>query len=83
MSLRIKEVLKEKGLSINEVAEIMGISRVGLSQHINGNPSSEVLVRIAKAIGCSASEFFEPLKENIIICPKCGNKMEVKEKSDG
>ena len=35
MSLRIKEVIKEKGLSVQELADRMGISRVGLSQHIN------------------------------------------------
>ena len=42
MALRIKEVIKDKGLSVQELAEKMGISRVGLSQHINGNPSVEV-----------------------------------------
>lgn len=59
MSLQIKRVIKEKGLSINEVAEIMGISRIGLSQHINGNPSVEVLERIAKALGVQVAELFE------------------------
>nr|DAL53812.1 MAG TPA_asm: helix-turn-helix domain protein [Caudoviricetes sp.] len=67
MGLRIKELIKEKGLSINEVAETMGISRVGLSQHINGNPSVEVLERIANAIGCNMSELFTKTKEGEII----------------
>lgn len=31
MALRIKEVIKDKGLSVQELAEKMGISRVGLS----------------------------------------------------
>lgn len=56
--MRIKEVIKSHGLTINEVADRMGISRVGLSQHINGNPSVEVLERIAKAVGCNVGEFF-------------------------
>lgn len=38
MALRIKDVIKDKSLSVQELAEKMGISRVGLSQHINGNP---------------------------------------------
>ena len=59
MGLRIKEILKEKRLSVNELAERMGINRVGLSNHINGNPSVEVLERIASAIGCEISDLFE------------------------
>ncbi len=35
----------------------MGITPVGLSQHINGNPSVEVLERIAAAIGCNVGDF--------------------------
>ena len=58
MNLRIKEVIKEEGLSVQEVADRMGITRVGLSQHINGNPSAEVLERIANAMNVSIWRFF-------------------------
>lgn len=51
--LRIKEVIKEYSTSINEVADKMGISRFTLSTHVNGNPSTEILLRIADAIGLS------------------------------
>lgn len=54
----IKGVIKTHGLTVKEVAERMGITSVGLSQHINGNPSVEVLHRIASAIGCEVGEFF-------------------------
>ena len=37
----------------------MGIAREGLSNHINGNPSVQVLERIAAAIGCKVGDFFE------------------------
>ena len=47
--LRIKEAIKEHGTTINEVSEKMGISRFTLSTHINGNPSTEILLRIADA----------------------------------
>ena len=47
----IKRVIKANGLTVKEVAERMGITSVGLSQHINGNPSVEVLERIAAAVG--------------------------------
>ena len=44
----------------------MGISNVGLSQHINGNPSVEVLERIASALGVDISELFTPFSGGII-----------------
>jgi len=67
--MRIKEVIKNHGLSVKSVAGKMGISAVGLSQHINGNPSVEVLQRIAEATGCSVGEFFNA---GAITCPNCG-----------
>ena len=60
MALRIKELIKEKGTTVKELAQKMGISNVGLSQHINGNPSVEVLERIASALGVDISELFTP-----------------------
>jgi transcriptional regulator with XRE-family HTH domain len=61
MALRIKEVIKEQGTTVQELADKMGISRVGLSQHINGNPSVEVLERIASALNVQVSDLFENL----------------------
>lgn len=58
MALRIKEVIKEQGTTVQELADKMGISRVGLSQHINGNPSVEVLERIASALNVQVSDLF-------------------------
>lgn len=59
MGLNIKRAIKSRHLEVKEVAIKMGISPVGLSQHINGNPSVEVLERIASAIGCDISELFD------------------------
>ena len=62
----------------------MGITPTGLSQHINGNPSVEVLERISNAIGCDISELFErPNNDNnVLTCPKCGTKLKVTESKD-
>lgn len=76
----IKRAIKANGLTVKEVAERMGITPVGLSQHINGNPSVEVLERIATAIGCNVSDFFAPQPTNTITCPHCGTVLELKEK---
>lgn len=78
--LMIKEAMKHYGTSVNEVAEKMGISRVTLSTHINGNPSTEVLLRIADAIGCPVTELFEqPQKDGLsLTCPHCGKSINIK-----
>jgi transcriptional regulator with XRE-family HTH domain len=82
MALRIKELIKEKGMSVQELAEKMGISRVGLSQHINGNPSVEVLERIASALEVNPSDLFVQPKNNglHITCPHCGKDIEIEVK---
>lgn len=78
--LMIKDAMKRYGTSVNEVADKMGISRVTLSTHINGNPSTEVLLRIADAIGCPVTELFEqPNKDGLsLTCPHCGKGINIK-----
>lgn len=76
MPLNIKKAIKSHGFEVKEIAQRMGITAVGLSQHINGNPSVEVLNRIALAIGCDVSELFEsPTNKNTLLCPYCGNSI--------
>lgn len=70
--MRIKEILKTKGLSVNELAEMLGVSRVSVSNMINGNPTVETLNRIAGALGVSVSELFAAPAEGVINCPYCG-----------
>ena len=76
--LIIKEAMKKYGTSVNEVAEKMGITRVTLSTHINGNPSTEILLRISEAIGCDITELFSRKESsNAIPCPYCGKPIDV------
>ena len=66
MALRIKEIIKEKGMTVQTLADKMGINRVGLSNRINGNPSVAVLEKIAAALEVPIQELFEKEKnENI------------------
>ena len=58
MTLRIKEVIKEKGLTIQSIADTMGINRVNLSNSINGNPTVETLGRIAEVLNVPIQELF-------------------------
>ena len=66
MALRIKEIIKEKGMTVKKLEDKIGINRVGLSNHINGNPSVAVLEKIAAALEVPIQELFEKEKnENI------------------
>ena len=76
---RIAEILKGKGMTQTDLAERIGISRVGLSKAINGNTTIATLRKIAVALDVEVSELFTP-KSNTIICPKCGTVLEVKER---
>lgn len=78
---RIAEILKGKGMTQTDLAERIGISRVGLSKAINGNTTIATLRKIAAALGVSVSELFAPQPTNTIICPYCGGKIKV-EKED-
>lgn len=70
--LRIKELCKQKGLKQSELAERIGISRVGLSKAINGNTTIGTLEKIAAALGVEVSALFAAPAEGVISCPYCG-----------
>ncbi len=81
--LRIQEVLDKYNISAAELGRRLGVSRSSITNTIsNGNPGVQMLLKWAEAIGCNASEFLEDEqpKQNIITCPKCGTRLEVKEK---
>ena len=77
--LRIKEVIREKGLTVKEVAEKMGMSSPSLSDAINGNPTADKLERIATALNVPITDLFEQPATDIIICPKCRTKLKLME----
>lgn len=79
--LRIKELCKEKGISLQTLAgKKLGITNQALYASINGNPTLERLEEIAAALGVTVPDLFAPPKECAITCPKCGAVLEVKEK---
>ncbi|MFG6341395.1 MAG: helix-turn-helix transcriptional regulator [Alistipes sp.] len=58
MELRIKELCKEKGLTLQQVAEYMGVNRVSLSNSINGNPTIGTLEKVAAALNVEIVDLF-------------------------
>lgn len=82
MDLRIKEILKEKKITAISLADTVGMAQPSMSNIVNGKvmPSVETLERIAVALGVPFTDLFEQTKQNVITCPKCGTRLEVKEK---
>ncbi|MCS3198948.1 MULTISPECIES: helix-turn-helix domain-containing protein [Bacteroides] len=80
MNLRVKEICKEKGITIQELADNMEMKRESLSRAINGNPTLETLEKIASALGVNISELFDQPKNNTagITCPHCGKNINIK-----
>ena len=80
---RIAEILKSKGMTQTDLAEKIGISRVGLSKAINGNTTITTLRKIAAALNVEVQELFAPQPTNTITsgrsvgCPHCGKLIKV------
>lgn len=64
MELRIKEVAKQKGVQLKDIAEKMGIARESLTRTINGNPTLDTLVKIADALEVNVIELFPQPNQN-------------------
>lgn len=85
MSHRIKELIKEKGYTQQEFADKLGITRVGLSQLINGKPSYPTLEKIATTLNVpmwqlfASSEEVHPKSDSLsLTCPHCGKDISIK-----
>ncbi len=81
---RIKEIAKEKNITISRLAEIAETTQPNLSAIINEKtkPSIDMLQRIASALNVHISELFEKdtPNDNTIKCPNCGTELELKKK---
>lgn len=78
--MRIKELIKKRGLTAKEVASIAGITEAMLSNVASGkgNPNLQTLMKIADALDVKVRELFDgaPLVE-IVSCPQCGTEIRV------
>ena len=63
MTLRVKEIAKQKGLQLKDVAEKMNITRESLTRAISGNPQLSTLLNIAQALGVEVTDLF-PIQPN-------------------
>lgn len=60
---RIKELLKEKGMSQKELAEKLGMTEVGVSKIVNGSSSKDTMSRIAKILEVQTEDLYYKDKE--------------------
>ncbi len=82
MELRIKDVLKEKKVTVVSLAGMIGITQPNMSNIVNGKsaPSLETLDKIADALRVPVTELFERPKSGIasLSCPHCGKSINIK-----
>ena len=77
-STRIKELCKERGILLKDLAAKLGITPIGLSQSINQEyPQLQTLERIAKALDVEVGELFSSPKGGLK-CPHCGNTINIR-----
>lgn len=85
MKLRIKEIIKEKGTTMSEVAEKIGTKQAALSRAVSkdGNPTLSLLARIADALGVDITELFDDKDKNetVVTCPNCGHSLTIELKN--
>lgn len=60
MELRVVELAHQRGLTMSDIAKKVGISRVNLSNSLNGNPTLSRLSEVAKILDVEVSELFKP-----------------------
>ncbi len=75
-TLRVKEICREKNITLADLANIMGITPSALSQNIK-KPSFETLERLSSALNVSMAELFEP--KSVLCCPNCGARLQLVE----
>lgn len=80
--LRIQEICKEKGITLQQLAHRLGITYQALYASIGGNPTLSRLQAIAKELDCNVSDLLVEARSTTFVCPNCGTVLKV-EQSDG
>jgi len=76
-TLRVKEIAKGKGITIESIAKKLGVLPSAVSQSISGNPTLERLGEIASALGVEVSELLAKPATGTIICPNCQTEIKL------
>ncbi len=76
MIFRLREILKDKQITIGQFAEMSGISQSNLSNYMMGkvSPTLETLNKIASALNIEITELFKK-EEDIVLYAKYGENL--------
>jgi len=62
-----------------DLAEKLGITDISLNKTLRGKyPALQTLEKIATALGIDITELFNIPPDNTVICPRCGERLNVK-----
>ncbi|MBF0651353.1 helix-turn-helix transcriptional regulator [Dysgonomonas sp. GY75] len=64
--LRIKEILKQQGRTMQDLADMIGINRVNLSNSLNGNPTLDRLKQVSDCLNVDLKDLFKENKKDEI-----------------
>ena len=73
--LKIKQIAKEKGMTMAKLAEEMGVHPVNLSSSLNGNPTLSTLTKIAEVLNVEVADLFEREEKSIYCFVKIGGEV--------
>lgn len=84
--MRIKEVLKEKGITQQELADLVGVSYQSMKQTLNASSvTTATLEKIATALDVPMWQLFASPNEvqvesnnASLVCPHCGKDINIK-----
>lgn len=78
MENRIKEIIKEKGYTMKEFADVLGMTRENLFRIVR-EPSYPTLEKLSNALGVPVWQFFaSPEEVRSVRCPHCGKEINIK-----
>lgn len=78
LKLRVKTILKERGMTSKDLAEKMGVTPQQVSSIVNGGKSLSLnaLIKVAGVLDVSVADLIERDDEEIR-CPHCGERIKV------
>lgn len=79
LQLRIKELCKEREITLNELAKQIGVTQPSISGLATGKlkPSLDTIEKLCEALDVEVGELFVPRNKDEIICPKCGSRFKI------
>ena len=80
MELRVTECCKKKGLTLQDLADKLGVARSTLANTLTkNNPTLETLEKIANALEVKVCDLLDEDKASVV-CPNCGHEIPIEVK---